>query len=129
MRHGHSRLRADLLYLAHEVEGNGAAGMASARKGVSGGVTVRGVASIAEIDAAEWDACAGADNPFVSYAFLKALEESGCATEEPAGCLSHLVARRRGRPCAGLRAALSQGPLLRRICVRLGLGRGLAEGG
>jgi predicted N-acyltransferase len=66
--------------------------MASGRKGVSGGVTVRGVASIAEIDAAEWDACAGADNPFVSYAFLKALEDSGCATEETGWTPSHLVA-------------------------------------
>jgi predicted N-acyltransferase len=32
--------------------------------------------AIAEIGAAEWDACAG-DNPFVSHAFLSALEESG----------------------------------------------------
>ncbi|WP_342629868.1 GNAT family N-acetyltransferase [Nguyenibacter vanlangensis] len=33
--------------------------------------------AIAEIPAAEWDDCAGADNPFVSHAFLSALEESG----------------------------------------------------
>lgn len=33
--------------------------------------------SVAEIPAAEWDACAGDDNPFVSHAFLAALEESG----------------------------------------------------
>jgi len=32
---------------------------------------------IAEIGAARWDACAGDDNPFVSYAFLSALEDSG----------------------------------------------------
>jgi predicted N-acyltransferase len=32
---------------------------------------------ISAIDAAAWDACAGADNPFISYAFLRALEESG----------------------------------------------------
>lgn len=36
-----------------------------------------GVASFA---AADWDACAGGDNPFVSHAFLAALEESGSAT-------------------------------------------------
>jgi len=30
--------------------------------------------------AEQWDACAGADNPFVSHAFLSALEESGSAT-------------------------------------------------
>ena len=28
----------------------------------------------------EWDACAGLDNPFVSHAFLSALEDSGSAT-------------------------------------------------
>ncbi len=35
--------------------------------------------AIAEIAAAEWDACAGAGNPFVSHAFLSALEDSGSA--------------------------------------------------
>jgi predicted N-acyltransferase len=33
--------------------------------------------AIAGIPAAEWDACAGDGNPFVSHAFLAALEESG----------------------------------------------------
>ncbi len=33
--------------------------------------------SVAEIPAADWDACAGGANPFVSHAFLAALEESG----------------------------------------------------
>ena len=33
--------------------------------------------SVAEIPAADWDACAGGGNPFVSHAFLHALEESG----------------------------------------------------
>ena len=33
-----------------------------------------GVASIA---AADWDACSGVDNPFLSHAFLSILEESG----------------------------------------------------
>src|SRR4051794_10936493 len=32
---------------------------------------------IAEISAADWDACAGDGNPFVSHAFLSALEDSG----------------------------------------------------
>ncbi|HEY0043077.1 MAG TPA: GNAT family N-acetyltransferase [Allosphingosinicella sp.] len=36
-----------------------------------------GVSSFA---AAEWDVCAGAANPFLSHAFLSALEESGSAT-------------------------------------------------
>jgi predicted N-acyltransferase len=33
--------------------------------------------SLAEIPAAEWDACASDENPFVSHAFLAALEDSG----------------------------------------------------
>jgi predicted N-acyltransferase len=33
--------------------------------------------AIAEIPAADWDACAGGANPFVSHAFLAALEASG----------------------------------------------------
>jgi predicted N-acyltransferase len=37
----------------------------------------RGVVSF---DAGEWDACAGAGNPFLRHAFLSALEESGSAT-------------------------------------------------
>jgi len=36
-------------------------------------------ASIAEIGAAEWDQCAGPDNPFVSHAFLACVEDSGSA--------------------------------------------------
>ncbi len=32
---------------------------------------------IAGIDAAQWDACAGSDNPFLGHAFLSILEESG----------------------------------------------------
>src|SRR6185437_10101842 len=35
--------------------------------------------AIAEIDAGEWNACAGDDNPFVCHAFLAALEDSGSA--------------------------------------------------
>ncbi|MDB5737812.1 MAG: hypothetical protein JWO65_1480, partial [Sphingomonas bacterium] len=32
-----------------------------------------------DFTAEDWDACAGADNPFVSHAFLSALEDSGSA--------------------------------------------------
>jgi len=35
---------------------------------------------VAAFDAAEWDACAGLDNPFTTHAFLAVLEESGSAT-------------------------------------------------
>ncbi|HEY5723076.1 MAG TPA: GNAT family N-acetyltransferase [Allosphingosinicella sp.] len=34
---------------------------------------------VAEFEAAEWDSCAGSDNPFLSHAFLSALELSGSA--------------------------------------------------
>ena len=33
--------------------------------------------SIDSVAAMEWDACAGVENPFVSHAFLKLLEDSG----------------------------------------------------
>ena len=32
---------------------------------------------IGDIAAADWDVCAGPDNPFVSHKFLSALEQSG----------------------------------------------------
>ncbi len=41
------------------------------------GYTVRAHDAVRAIDAAQWDACAGTGNPFVSHAFLTALEESG----------------------------------------------------
>ena len=37
---------------------------------------------VASIDAGEWDACGGIRNPFVSHAFLSALETSGSAAPE-----------------------------------------------
>jgi predicted N-acyltransferase len=37
--------------------------------------------SLGEVDPAAWDALAG-DNPFLQHAFLHALHETGCATEE-----------------------------------------------
>jgi uncharacterized protein len=43
-------------------------------------VTVRLENGVAEINAASWDHCAGINNPFVSHAFLAALETSGSAT-------------------------------------------------
>jgi uncharacterized protein len=38
--------------------------------------------SVARVEAAQWDACAGTENPFVSHAFLSSLEECGCVGEE-----------------------------------------------
>ena len=48
---------------------------------------------IAEIAAAEWDACAGSDNPFVSHAFLSALEDSGSAGARTGWLPQHAVLR------------------------------------
>jgi len=44
------------------------------------GVTLRVGGGIGDFAAADWDACAGTVNPFVSHAFLSALEDSDSAT-------------------------------------------------
>jgi predicted N-acyltransferase len=44
------------------------------------------------VPAAAWDHCAGADNPFLSHAFLGALEVSGSATARTGWLPQHLVA-------------------------------------
>jgi predicted N-acyltransferase len=43
-------------------------------------IIARVASGLVAVDPAEWDACAGTGNPFVSHAFLSALEESGSAT-------------------------------------------------
>jgi uncharacterized protein len=48
---------------------------------------------IADLTPAEWDACAGPDNPFVSYAFLSALEDSGSANAKTGWLPQHAVLR------------------------------------
>jgi predicted N-acyltransferase len=50
-------------------------------------------AAIAEIAAAEWDLCAGRDNPFVSHAFLAAIEDSGSATARTGWLPQHAALR------------------------------------
>jgi len=49
--------------------------------------------AIAEIGAVDWDACAGPDNPFVSHAFLSALEDSGSANARTGWLPQHAVLR------------------------------------
>jgi predicted N-acyltransferase len=51
-------------------------------------------ARIAEIDAADWDACAGDGNPFVSHEFLSAMEDSGSANSRTGWLPQHAVLRR-----------------------------------
>lgn len=61
-------------------------------------IAVRLVERIADIGAAAWDACAGGDNPFLTFAFLHALEASESATAETGWLPQHLVAEdSRGR--------------------------------
>ena len=55
------------------------------------GFTLRVAPKLAALDAAAWDACAGPDNPFVSYAFLSALEESGSAAARTGWQPQHLT--------------------------------------
>jgi predicted N-acyltransferase len=55
------------------------------------GITVKIVPRLTDIPAAEWDACAGADNPFLSHAFLEALEASGSATSQTGWLPQHLA--------------------------------------
>lgn len=50
-------------------------------------------ASLADVSAAEWDACAGPDNPFLSHAFLSSLEESGSVRAETGWLPQHLLVR------------------------------------
>jgi uncharacterized protein len=49
--------------------------------------------AIGEIGAAAWDACAGGGNPFVSYAFLSAVEDSGSAGPRTGWLPQHAVLR------------------------------------
>ena len=54
-------------------------------------VTIKAVGDIGKIDAAEWDACAGSGNPFLSHAFLKALEDSGSVCAETGWVPYHVI--------------------------------------
>jgi hypothetical protein len=51
--------------------------MESADDSADGAVIARIAPGVAALDAAEWDALAGADDPFLSHAFLSLLETSG----------------------------------------------------
>jgi predicted N-acyltransferase len=63
-----------------------------AQRDTSGESFLLRVASrIDEVEAADWDACALPDNPFISHAFLKALEDSGSATAETGWLPQHLL--------------------------------------
>ena len=65
-------------------------------------VTTTLLGAIDEVSAGAWDACAGPGNPFVSHAFLSALERSGSAVPEHGWQPRHLVVHDRD---GGLRGA------------------------
>jgi predicted N-acyltransferase len=50
-------------------------------------------AAIKDIAATDWDACAGGGNPFVSHAFLSAMEDSGSASTRTGWLPQHVVLR------------------------------------
>ena len=63
--------------------------------------TARVLDAAAAVSAADWDACAGGKNPFLSHAFFVALEESGSAAARAGWQPVHLVIDDpQGRPSA-----------------------------
>ncbi|MBB4265593.1 GNAT family N-acetyltransferase [Roseospira visakhapatnamensis] len=68
---------------------------------VPGSVSVTVLPGIDAVPAADWDACAGFDNPFVGHAFLAALETSGSVGPGSGWRPRHLLIKERdGRPLA-----------------------------
>jgi uncharacterized protein len=58
--------------------------------------------SIHEIDSQDWNACAGEDNPFVSFAFLSAVEDSGSAGSRTGWLPQHAVLRDEANQVVGI---------------------------
>ena len=60
-------------------------------------ITLEAISSVRQIAAEDWDACANPQgsviNPFLSYAFFAALEDSGSATARTGWLARHLIAR------------------------------------
>jgi len=54
-------------------------------------VRPRVLAAAADMPAAQWDACAGPDNPFTRHAFIAALEASGSAVARTGWQAAHIV--------------------------------------
>ena len=54
-------------------------------------LTARVLDRIDDVSAADWDACAGPDNPFLRHAFLKALEDSNSVGRKAGWLPQHLA--------------------------------------
>ena len=65
-------------------------------------VSVRVASGIDAVPAQDWDACAGGDNPFVSHAFLKALEDGGAVGADTGWLPQHLVVEDEAGHVAGV---------------------------
>jgi len=69
-------------------------------------ISVRMISRLAEIAPQDWDACANPEgvafDPFVSWAFLDALERSGCAVEDTGWGPRHLIAETRDGNVVGV---------------------------
>jgi predicted N-acyltransferase len=66
-------------------------------------VTARLLSSIAQVEAASWNALVGNGQPFLRHEFLLALEDSGCTVPRTGWTVRHLVIDdARGRPVGAL---------------------------
>ena len=75
---------------------------AQPENGEQGDIVARIVQSIGDIPSEHWDACAGTDDPFLSHAFLKALEDSECVHARTGWGPVHLLLEdQKGGPPSG----------------------------
>ena len=51
------------------------------------------ISSLNEVSKAEWDACAGDENPFLCHDFLSSLEDSGSVSPEAGWLSQHIICR------------------------------------
>ncbi len=63
---------------------------------MSAPVTASAIPSLKAVKAADWDACAGTENPFVSHAFLSAMEDSGCVGKGTGWTPTHVIIEKDG---------------------------------
>ena len=65
-------------------------------------ISIEVVTSLKEVSEEEWNNCNSEENPFTSYAFLRALEESGSATQNTGWLSQHLILREGDGPIAAV---------------------------
>ncbi|HSI03239.1 MAG TPA: peptidogalycan biosysnthesis protein, partial [Myxococcota bacterium] len=73
------------------------------------GLTVTVHESLADIPASEWDSLLGYDSPFVTHAFLRLLETSGCVGSEATGWVPQYIVAREGPRLVGAMPAYLRG--------------------